>query len=73
MKKRSVLFTSFLSVLLTMSLLIMNAGVFHAEPDNQAKNDLYSQGIGVNIAYHGEEAAYQYIVQCNGAVPASVI
>lgn len=75
MKKRNVLLTTCFAVLLTMTLIVMNSGVFHAitKEELSAKDELYLQGIGGSYARGGEDRCYAYIESFNGSIPTEVI
>ena len=68
MKKRNVLLTTCFAVLLTMTLIVMNGGVFHAitKEELNPKELLNLQGFGVIFRENGDEAAYEYIASLNG-------
>lgn len=75
MKKRNVLLTTCFAALLTMTLIVMNSGVFHAitKEELSAKDELYLQGIGGSYARGGEDRCYAYIESFNGSIPTEVI
>ncbi|MCI7040740.1 MAG: SH3 domain-containing protein [Lachnospiraceae bacterium] len=62
-----------LSCLLTVLIVCLTCGSFKAEPDNQAKNDLYRQGIATSYRIGGEEQCYDYIAGFRGSIPADII
>lgn len=75
MKKRNVLLTTCFAVLLTMTLIVMNSGVFHAitKEELSPKEELQLQGFGWEYYNKGEAAAYEYIASYGGAFSANVV
>lgn len=61
MKKQNIISTTIFSVLLVISLLAVNSGVYHAETELNAKEKLQRQAICYIAANEGESAAIQYI------------
>lgn len=75
MKKRNVLLTTCFAVLLTMTLIVMNSGVFHAitKEELSPKEELQLQGFGWEYYNKGEAAAYEYIASYGGAFSSNVV
>ena len=75
MKKRNVVITGLFAVLLSITLLVVNSGKYHAITLDELdpKEQLQIQVIGWKQANEGIEAAFEYVQECGGTISPRVI